>query len=135
MTPARSIPLIHQLKRTSRDDADATLAELVDRLLGGGAVLWAAALAGVPATLFEKPAAKLLDGKSINYPAFIWNRAVRLLLRGVASNRDAIGARVTAKYGGHTQSQELTAQSSFYSANDRRLHFGLGAATSADLTG
>ena len=32
-----------------------------------------------------------------------------------------------------TQAQEVTAQSSFYSANDRRLHFGLGAATSADL--
>jgi hypothetical protein len=28
----------------------------------------------------------------------------------------------------------VTAQSSFYSANDRRLHFGLGAATTADLT-
>ncbi len=28
----------------------------------------------------------------------------------------------------------MTAQSSFYSANDRRLHFGLGASTSADLT-
>ena len=26
------------------------------------------------------------------------------------------------------------AQSSFYSANDRRLHFGLGAASLADLT-
>ena len=25
------------------------------------------------------------------------------------------------------------AQASFYSANDRRLHFGLGAATAADL--
>ncbi len=39
-----------------------------------------------------------------------------------------------ARYGGRTQAQEVTAQSSFYSANDRRLHFGLGAATSADLT-
>ena len=28
----------------------------------------------------------------------------------------------------------MTAQSSFYSANDRRLHAGLGAATTADLT-
>ena len=28
----------------------------------------------------------------------------------------------------------MTAQSSFYSANDRRLHFGLGAETVADLT-
>ena len=32
------------------------------------------------------------------------------------------------------QAQEVTAQSSFYSANDRRLHFGLGPATAADLT-
>jgi hypothetical protein len=31
------------------------------------------------------------------------------------------------------QAQEVTAQSSFYSANDRRLHFGLGAAISAEL--
>jgi len=28
----------------------------------------------------------------------------------------------------------VSAQSSFYSANDRRLHIGLGAATVADLT-
>jgi hypothetical protein len=41
---------------------------------------------------------------------------------------------VLARYGGRTQAQEVTAQSSFYSANDRRLHFGLGAAASADLT-
>ena len=39
-----------------------------------------------------------------------------------------------ARYGSRTQAQEVTAQSSFYSANDRRLHFGLGAATAADLT-
>jgi hypothetical protein len=59
---------------------------------------------------------------------------VKVLLVGVASNRSAIGARVVAKYGGRTQVQELTAQSSFYSANDRRLHFGLGPATSVELT-
>jgi hypothetical protein len=58
---------------------------------------------------------------------------LKVLLVGVKSNRSAIGARVTARYAGRTQSQEVTAQSSFYSANDRRLHFGLGAATSADL--
>ena len=29
--------------------------------------------------------------------------------------------------------QEVLSQSSFYSANDPRLHFGLGAETSADL--
>ena len=59
---------------------------------------------------------------------------LKVLLAGVASNRSAIGARVTARYGNRTQAQEVTAQSSFYSANDRRLHFGLGAAASAELT-
>jgi hypothetical protein len=61
-------------------------------------------------------------------------RWLKVLLEGVKSNRSAIGARITARYGGRTQAQEVTAQSSFYSANDRRLHFGLGAATKADLT-
>ena len=59
---------------------------------------------------------------------------LKVLLVGVKSNRSAIGARVTARYGGRTQAQEVMAQSSFYSANDRRLHFGLGTATVADLT-
>jgi hypothetical protein len=59
---------------------------------------------------------------------------LKVLLLGVTSNRSAIGARVVARYGNRTQAQEVTAQSSFYSANDRRLHFGLGAAASADLT-
>jgi hypothetical protein len=58
---------------------------------------------------------------------------LKVLLQGVKSNRSAIGARVLARYGGRAQVQEVTAQSSFYSANDRRLHFGLGAATTADL--
>ena len=31
------------------------------------------------------------------------------------------------------QAQAVLSQSSFYSANDPRLHFGLGAAESADL--
>jgi hypothetical protein len=58
---------------------------------------------------------------------------LKVLLVGTKSNRSAIGARVTARYAGRTQAQEVTAQSSFYSANDRRLHFGLGTATFADL--
>ncbi|HEY7512779.1 MAG TPA: ASPIC/UnbV domain-containing protein, partial [Vicinamibacteria bacterium] len=59
---------------------------------------------------------------------------LKVLLQGVKSNRSAIGARVVARYGGRVQAQEVAAQTSFYSANDRRLHFGLGSATSADLT-
>jgi hypothetical protein len=58
---------------------------------------------------------------------------LKVLLTGTASNRSAVGARIVARYGGRQQAQDVTAQSSFYSANDRRLHFGLGAATSADL--
>jgi len=49
------------------------------------------------------------------------------------SNRSAIGARVLARYGRKIQAQEVLSQSSFYSASDRRLHFGLGGETSADL--
>jgi hypothetical protein len=59
---------------------------------------------------------------------------LKVLLVGVVSNRSAIGARVVARYGERSQAQEVTAQSSFYSTNDRRLHFGLGASTSAHLT-
>jgi enediyne biosynthesis protein E4 len=58
---------------------------------------------------------------------------LKVRLIGVKSNRSAIGARVVARYGGKQQAQEVLSQSSFYSANDPRLHFGLGAATSADL--
>ena len=54
-------------------------------------------------------------------------------LTGVKSNRSAIGARVTARYGSKVQAQEVTSQGSFYSVNDPRLHFGLGRATTADL--
>ena len=61
-------------------------------------------------------------------------RWLKVLLVGVTSNRGAIGARVTARYGSRTQAQEVSAQSSFYSSSERRLHFGLGAAASADLT-
>jgi hypothetical protein len=58
---------------------------------------------------------------------------LKVKLVGVKSNRSAIGARVTARYGGKVQAQEVLSQASFYSANDPRLHFGLGEASSADL--
>ena len=37
------------------------------------------------------------------------------------------------RYGGKVQAQSVMAQSSYLSVNDRRLHFGLGAATQADI--
>jgi len=61
------------------------------------------------------------------------NHWLKLKLVGTRSNRGAVGARVTAHYGGKQQAQEVLSQSSFYSSNDPRLHFGLGPATSADL--
>jgi hypothetical protein len=58
---------------------------------------------------------------------------IKVRLEGVKSNRSAIGARVLARYGGKTQAQAVLSQSSFYSANDPRLHFGLGGFTAVDL--
>jgi hypothetical protein len=58
---------------------------------------------------------------------------LKVLLVGVQCNRSAIGTRVTARYGNRQQAQEVSAQSSFYSVNDRRLHFGLGRETVAHL--
>jgi len=58
---------------------------------------------------------------------------IKVKLEGVKSNRSAIGARVLARYGGKRQAQAVLSQSSFYSCNDPRLHFGLGSATSVDL--
>ena len=61
------------------------------------------------------------------------NHWIKIRLEGVKSNRSAIGARVVVRYGGKVQVQELMSQSSFLSSNDPRLHFGLGAATTADV--
>jgi hypothetical protein len=58
---------------------------------------------------------------------------LKVLLVGVTSNRSAIGAQVVASYGGRRQAKAVLAQSSYLSVNDRRLHFGLGQETKADL--
>ncbi|MGA9305133.1 MAG: CRTAC1 family protein [Candidatus Sulfotelmatobacter sp.] len=58
---------------------------------------------------------------------------IKVKLEGVKSNRSAIGARVLAHYGGKVQAQAVLSQSSFYSCNDSRLHFGLGGFSSVDL--
>jgi hypothetical protein len=58
---------------------------------------------------------------------------LKVKLEGVKSNRSAIGARVIAHYGNKVQAQALVSQSSYYSCNDPRLHFGLGSATKAAI--
>ncbi len=62
------------------------------------------------------------------------NNWLQLKLEGTKSNRSAIGARVTVRYGERVQTQEVAAQASYYSSNDKRLHFGLGTAPSAEVT-
>jgi hypothetical protein len=57
---------------------------------------------------------------------------LRIKTIGTRSNRDGFGARVEVKAGGITQTAEVRANSSFESASDPRLHFGLGAATRID---
>lgn len=58
---------------------------------------------------------------------------IKVKLIGTKSNRSAIGARVIAHYNGKRNAQTLASQSSYLSANDPRLHFGLGAAQQADF--
>ena len=57
-----------------------------------------------------------------------------ILIRALtATNRDAIGARVTVNANGQTQMDEVRSGGSYISQNDFRLHFGLGKATSANV--
>lgn len=54
-----------------------------------------------------------------------------LKLVGHKSNRDAIGAAVKVVTAAGSQMQTVTTTSSYLSSSDKRVHFGLGAATSA----
>jgi hypothetical protein len=69
----------------------------------------------------------LLRNKS--QPSGHW---LRVKTVGVRSNRGGIGARVEVKAGGISQLAEVRANSSFESASDSRLHFGLGSALRID---
>jgi hypothetical protein len=51
------------------------------------------------------------------------------MLRGTRSNRDGQGARVLV----NGQTRVCTTAGSYESANDRRLHFGLGSSKSATV--
>jgi hypothetical protein len=51
-----------------------------------------------------------------------------------ATNRDAIGARVTVTANGQRQIDEVRSGGSYISQSDFRLHFGLGKTTSASIS-
>jgi tetratricopeptide (TPR) repeat protein len=60
------------------------------------------------------------------------NHFLTLGLEGTTSNRDAVGARVAVTVAGRTQVAARFGGGSYLSANDPRLHFGLGTAQMAD---
>jgi hypothetical protein len=57
---------------------------------------------------------------------------ITVRLEGTMSNRDAIGARVTAESAGARQIAEVRSGGSYLSQNDMRAHFGLGTARQVD---
>ena len=68
----------------------------------------------------------------------LWNESASrgasmiLELQGQRGNRDAIGARITATIGDRTLVRWVVGGGSYISASDRKVHFGLGAATKID---
>ena len=60
-------------------------------------------------------------------------KSVRVRLTGAGrSNRDAVGARVTATVGPRTLTQQVTGGQSYLSASEKTLTFGLGKAAKID---
>ena len=61
------------------------------------------------------------------------NHYLGVRLEGVGGNRFGVGARVTITAGGATQMRALGAASNYASHDPLEAHFGLGAATTADV--
>jgi hypothetical protein len=60
------------------------------------------------------------------------NGWIEVKLEGTRSNRAGIGATVVVEAGGRRQARAIVSQASYYSHDDLRAHFGLGAAARAD---
>lgn len=71
-------------------------------------------------------------GRLLRNDAADGNAWLRVELVGVQGNRDGIGARVVVDAGGRLQARELSGGSSYASASDPRLLFGLGKAPKVD---
>ncbi|MDA0934783.1 MAG: CRTAC1 family protein [Planctomycetota bacterium] len=57
---------------------------------------------------------------------------LKVRTEGTVSNRDGFGARVTVRTSSHVQRQWVRSGIGYKTGNDRRLQFGLGAATTVD---
>ncbi|MEK7832757.1 MAG: CRTAC1 family protein, partial [Acidobacteriota bacterium] len=60
------------------------------------------------------------------------NHWLKVKLAGAKSNRTGLGARVVVTVGERKQAQAVLSQTSYYSHDDLRLHFGLGDKLKAD---
>jgi hypothetical protein len=60
------------------------------------------------------------------------NHWLKIKTVGVTSNRTGLGTRVVVTSGASRQAQAVQSQTSYYSHDDRRLHFGLGEKNKAD---
>jgi len=60
------------------------------------------------------------------------NGWLEVRLEGTRSNRAGLGALVIVEAEGRTQARAALSQTSYYSHDDLRLHFGLGRASRAD---
>jgi hypothetical protein len=60
------------------------------------------------------------------------NNWIKLKLTGSKSNRDAVGAKIKIVAGNLVRNEEVKGGSSYLSAHDLRLNFGLGARTQVD---
>jgi hypothetical protein len=84
---------------------------------------------GVLDTIVANQRGPLLVYRNTVQPGRHW---IDFQLEGSTSNRSAIGARVELHWNHKVQVQEVSGGSGFSAQNQRRLHFGLGAATSVD---
>jgi len=60
------------------------------------------------------------------------NAWLRVRLEGERSNRQGLGATVIVRAGGSEEARAVLSQSSYYSLDDTRLHFGLGPNENAE---
>ncbi len=73
-----------------------------------------------------------------NGPAYLWQndassgQSIQITLEGTRSNKSAIGAKVTAVMGERRQVRHVRSGSSYLSASELRLTFGLGERTELD---
>jgi len=84
---------------------------------------------GVLDVVVANQRAPLLLYRNTVVPGRHW---IEFQLEGTRSNRSAIGAEVRVFWSGRQQLQEVSGGSGFCAQNQRRLHFGLGAATAVD---